>query len=341
MKRLLKKLMLVFVIIPCAMIFAACGGDDSSNTETPAAPPASTPAPNTTVSVSSISVALIEDNDFVVDEETGAIVFEYSDVAEFSKEQFVVTATKSDATTEVVSDYTLDASAVSATTGVGTYQISFTYAEKTTSFDVKINPKEIQKPIIEDENFEHTYTTDLNGDAEEKEIEIQGFDANTMQISNDSVLRATNVGDYVVKISPKANYVWAEFETSATEEIVVDWVINRGVANMASPETLSFEWTGEEISLNFVDFSDDFKFEDWFVIESGSAKGTDAHIYEVVISLKADKIDNYSIYETIYILPMEQGDDIGFVYLDENDEETTQENAVKIEYFWEIVEVEP
>ena len=335
MKRLLKKLMLVLIILPCAVIFAACGGDDSDKTET--TNPPSTP-PATGVSVSSISVELTEENDFVVDEETGAIVFEYGSVVEFEKEHFVVTALKSDETSAVVTDYTLDASTITSTTGVGTYQISFTYSEKSTTFDVKINPKKIEKPSFNSENFEHTYTTDMNGDAEEKQIEIQEFDANTMQYSNDSVLKATNAGDYKIKISPKANYVWAEYETSETEEIVIDWVIKRGVANMASPETLSFEWTGEEISLNFVDFSDDFKFEDWFEIESGSAKGTDKHIYYVVVSLNEEKFDNYSIYETTYIIPMDEDDDIGFVYLDENGEETEQENAVMIKYFWQIVE---
>ena len=167
MKRLLKKLMLVLIILPCAVIFAACGGDDSDKTET--TNPPSTP-PSTGVSVSSLSVELTEENDFVVDEETGAIVFEYGSVVEFEKEHFVVTALKSDETSAVVTDYTLDASTITSTTGVGTYQISFTYSEKSTTFDVKINPKKIEKPSFNSENFEHTYTTDTNGDAEEKQM---------------------------------------------------------------------------------------------------------------------------------------------------------------------------
>ncbi len=329
MKKFVKYLFMAILVLPLAFMIAACGDkepDDTTSPETPA------PAPTNTAEVSEILVSLADTDNFIYDADTKTIMFEYGTAISFEKDDFSVSAKDEAGETSAVSDFEIDASALAGTPNVGDYEIKFSAHGKQSTFKVKVNPKKIAKPTFIQENYVFVYE-EVGGQEVEFEAEVIGFDANTMTYSADTVMSATKIGTYKIEIDVKSNYEWEEFDDNSKEKVTFEWMINKRVANMASPEALEFTYDGTEKTIVFEDIYDEYKFADWYEVVAGEStlSATEIGDYEVVVTLKTDKISTYTVYETMYTV------DLNFVYLDAEGNVAEVENATKIKYFWSIV----
>lgn len=340
MKKILMKLCLIMLlIIPCTFVFAACGGDkdkdDKPKTEQSESEP--TPEgdsdeeePEVVVLLDGISVELADEHGFAYDEETNTISFVYADEIAFEKDSFVVNANYSDESSVVVTDYEIDSSAFDETPDVGDYVLKFVFEQKEANINVKITPKPIAKPVNNwGSTKSYTFNEDNSGTADiySPVDEIEGYDAETMEFSEDSTLESGVVDDYVIKVIPKSNYVWEaneEFgEEENTDAVRFEWSVTKRQIFMSSPETLEFAYEeGVEREVVFVDFSEFFKFEDYFEVIDGTISAEDAGTYTVTISLKEEKLANYYINE----INFEEG--VDFEY---------NEDKTQITYTWKIV----
>lgn len=320
-KKFLKALMLMILIIPCMVVFSACGGN-KNKTDNKAVDQDSTPSVVPQVELSNIKVDLSDDGaGFDYDEETKTFKFEYGSEIAIDKEDFNVIATYSDDSMKIESDYQLDLSSVSETPDVGDYKIKVKFLQKEVEFNVNIYPKKIAKPTLQD-NIVYTYFEN-NGRVSEREVEVSDFDEETMSYSEDSVLKASNAGVYYIKITPKSNYVWEDFETSETEECVCEWKINRAKVYMNSPETLEFSVDGETKSIIFKPVGTNQEFSKYFEIASGVTQASEVGEYEFVVKLKDEYIQNYEILE--------------IEYNERNGDFEYNNNRTQITYYWEIV----
>lgn len=329
-KRILKMFMLLFVVIPCAIVFAACGNKDDSTTPEPQTAPVQqqpTLEPVDVVTLSEISASLANDGEgFNYDAETNTFMFEYGTVIEIGKDDFEMTASYSNETTTTIDEYEIDLSEIPEVPDVGNYKIKLTYQEKVIEFGVRVYPKAINKPVFEnsyDDCYEKfIYSTNRRGEPIGFSIELE-FDENFMEMTSDSIIEATEVGDYQVKIVPKSNYVWATFAGSQKEEVIVNWKITKATLFMASPETLTFDFAQDTThTIKFVPFIDDIQFDDYFEVVSGTISESEVGEYSFVIRIKADKINNYEVIEVNYF---EADDEISY-----NDDYT------EITYYWSI-----
>ncbi|MBQ7703917.1 MAG: hypothetical protein IJT73_00590 [Selenomonadaceae bacterium] len=107
-----------------------------------------------------------------------------------------------------------------------------------------------------------------------KTATITNFDASIHDASSDTT--ATNAGTYWIRISPKANYTWADGTTAAKS---VYWKIGRKFFIKPSASQKVFDFTGNEQTLALSNFD-----SDWMTVTGNSA--TAAGSYTAVISLK-------------------------------------------------------
>ena len=312
-KILLKVLVSIVFVIP--VIFGLTSCKNKEKTETPPETPA---APVVTV----VSIKAEVDNSaskFNYDKTSNTISVEYSTELEIEKTDLVLTATKSDETTEVVTDYVLDLSEVDGVVDVGNYKIKLTYDNKVAEINVNVYPKAIDKPtfsVVKD----YTYFRDFLGFVSTYEPEVFGFDANSMKYAADSTLQAQNVGDYKVKIDLKDNYVWKNYTSSNTETVVFDWKIKRADVNAVSPENLTFLYT--EGVANNITFANQSEFDKYFEIVSGTTSAIERNRYSFVVKLNENYFDNYAIVENLYF------EGVDFEY---------NEDKTMITYYWEIL----
>lgn len=336
-KRLLKFLVVMLLVIPCTLIFSACGDKkDDNTTPTPGQSETSTPAPEgdsdneseVVVTLESIDVELESAHSFDYDEDTNTISFVYGTSIEFLKENFILSANYSDESSITVTDYEIDATELDGIPDVGDYVIEFNYQEKTASINVEITPKPIARPVSSQSQIARfTYNED-DGVAVEHEVAVDEFDENTMEYVTGSVFSASDAGTYEIKVVPKSNYVWEANEELRQEESIeainFEWVIERKVIYTSSPESLSFEYEeGASKEITFVDFSEFFPFESFFEVVAGSTlSATEKGTYTVTVALKSEKADNYFLRELEY----EEG--VDFEY---------NEDITTITYTWTIV----
>lgn len=310
--KILKFFIIMLLAIPCTILFAACKDDSEVNEGEIGS------------KVASISVELVTDEyvDYVAD--TNTIRFEYGEVISFEKSEFKVTAKFNDDSTKEVSDYVVDLSSVENTPNVGIYEISFTYAEKTSKINVEIYPKKISKPTMKEGQI-LIFLEDTIVDKKISRTPETTFDEDTMMLVDGSVMVAEDAGNYEFKIVPDSNHIWDSFEDNEREEVVFEWKIDKAIMYSSDIETLLFEYEeGVERTISF-DLSREqfFPFDEFFEI-TGTTSATEVGKYSFVMKLKPEKIMNYEIVD-IY---REEG--IDFQY---NADKTA------ITYFWEIVEV--
>ena len=317
-KKFLKLLMTAFVMLPCMFIFAACSNSDGETPpETP--PPVATPPAVATVNDASI-VINNADSKFVLDQDTNAIVYTYGDTISIEKTDFVVTLSLSDNTTAVVTDFELDTTMLAGTPNVGDYKIKIRHSGKELEYPVKIMPKEIDKPVLTLGSSIFVYDTNFLGEAREFVPVVSGIDFTTMMYSDSSVNKSSQAGEYVISVIPDANHIWKDYEDNNKEEVSVDWEIKRKTIFIGGPETLSFVYDGQQKTLVFTDYNSEWLFDDYFEVVDGDVSATDAASYQVVVSLKADKLANYEIMQDKY---------------KKNQYEYNQ-NKTTITYFWTI-----
>lgn len=304
-RKLLKIFAIIFMMIPCMFIFASCDKNDDASK-------------NKSV-VSSLSVCLADNNAFEYIEDTNTLRFEYGSV-NVEKSNFEVTAVYDDLTTMVVSDYLLDTASIK-NADVGTYEITFTYAEKTAKLNIEIYPKKILKPSSSgDLTFDFREDTIL--DIKISNAPDVTFDENTMEYVEGSVASATDVGKYQIKIVPDKNHIWETFDNNNKEEVVFDWEIKK--IKMVASEIRSLSFTYQEGVTHTISFDRSreqyFPFDEFFEV-TGTISASEKGNYSFVVTLKPEKQANYEIFEIYY-------DD---EYYDYN------EDLTAVTYYWEIV----
>lgn len=304
-KNLLKALTLMFVMIPCIFIFSSCKKNE--DTETPPAQP----------KISSILASLAEDSEFEYIEDTNTLRFEYGSV-DIAKDDFTVTATYDNSTTITVSEFSLDATSIE-NADVGTYEITFTYAEKTAKINVEIYPKAIAKPVAEGGlTFDYIEVLD-------RKIEMTPeitFDETTMEYVDGSVASATDVATYQIKIVPDKNHIWETFDDNNKEEVIFDWEIQKSKLIACEVKSLLFNY--EENVTHTITFDRSreqfIPFDEYFEV-TGTISATERNTYSFTVSLKPEKMASYEIFE---------------IYCNADDYEYNAD-LTAITYYWKIV----
>lgn len=304
-KRIVRILVLMLMVLPCAMCFGACKDSEES--------PAS--------SVASISVELSSDKGVDYVAHTNTLRFKYGAEISLDKDDFKVSANYDDETTTVVSDYTLDISSVENTPNVGIYEIQFIYGGKIALINVEIYCKKITKPIINSEQMLVFMEDTIAGEKIVQSPETT-FDENTMNLVEGSVYSATDTGAYQFKIVPDANHVWETFETDEREEVVFDWKIEKATMYASEIETLYFDYEeGIERRITFDLSREQFiPFNEFFEV-TGTISATEVSEYSFVVKLKEDKKLNYEFFE---------------IFREEGVEFEYNADRTEITYFWEI-----
>jgi hypothetical protein len=238
------------------------------------------------------------------------------------KEDFKVSASFDNNSTKEIGDYVIDLSSVENTPNVGTYEITFKYAEKTASINIEVYPKKIAKPTMEADQI-IVFQEDTIGDIKLEQGPESTFDANTMILVEGSDLTATDAGSYEFKVVPDANHVWEDIENDEREEVVFEWKIDKATMYASNPDSLYFVYEeGVERTITF-DLSRELfiPFNEFFEV-SGDISATEIGEYEIVIKLKADKKINYEFFE---------------IYREEGVEFEYNADRTEITYFWKIV----
>ncbi len=306
-KKWLKVLVFMLLVIPCTVLFASCKDEDVP------------------VNVASISIELasVEGVDYVAD--TNTLRFEYGTEIEFEKEDFKVTASFDNDTTKEISDYVIDLSSVENTPNVGSYEITFKYAEKTAKINVEIYPKKIAKPVMERDQI-IVFMEDTIADIKIERTPEVTFDETSMVLVEGSVISAADAGSYEFRIVPDLNHIWENFEDNDREEVSFEWNINKATMYASNPESLLFEYEeGVEHTITFDLSREQFiPFNEFFEV-SGELSATEVGEYSFVIKLKADKKLNYEFFDIYRV------EGIDFEY---------NADRTEITYFWEIIEPE-
>lgn len=323
-KNLFRFLMIMFLVVPCALMFSACGKKKDNDTgETPNGGNQS-PIPEKVVS--ELSLELAEEHGFDYDAETNTITFVYGDEIEILKEKFVLTATYEDESTLLVSDYTIDDASVENTPNVGTYTVNFTYKQKTASVNVKINPKPIERPTIENSVFNFQQTFD--GIKTMHTPEIVGFDVNSMEYVDGSTISSENAGKFFIDVIPNQNHVWSD--TEDREVIKFDWQVNKASAFIAGFEEFTFEHDGNDKTVEIFEYNPQFyPFDKYFEIDTAHSVLTASEVgeYAVVIKLREEFASNYVIFD--FMNDARNDDGVGDFSLN------AEENVIT--YYWQIV----
>ena len=325
MKKILLKLCLImFLVVPCALMFSACGKKKDDGTgETPNG--GNQPAVPEKV-VSELSLELAEEHGFDYDAETNTITFVYGDEIEILKEKFVLTATYEDESTLLVSDYEIDDTSIENIPNVGDYVVNITYKQKTASVNVKINPKPIERPTIENSVFNFQQTFD--GIKTMHTPEIVGFDVNSMECVDGSTSSSENAGKFFIDVIPNQNHIWSD--TEDREVIRFDWQVNKASAFIAGFEEFTFNYDGEDKTVEIYDYNPQFyPFDRYFEIDTDNSVLTASEVgeYVVVIKLKEEFANNYVIFDFMNKKRNDNG--VGDFVLN------AEENIIT--YYWQIV----
>ena len=306
MKKILKYLMLMVLMVPCAILFVACKDDVELSS---------------VANVSSISVEFVDDGvDYVAD--TNTLRFEYGTDIDFENKGFKVTANFDDGSTKEISDFVIDMSSVENMPNVGNYEITFKYAGKTASINVEVYPKKIAKPTMNVGQI-LIFQEDTIADVKLEQSPETTFDANSMNYVDGSIFSATDVGTYEFKIVPDSNHIWESFNDNEREEVVFEWEIEKAMMLTADPTSLLFEYEeGDEKIITFDLSREQFiPFNEFFEV-SGTLSATEVGEYSFVVKLKEDKKLNYEFFD---------------IYREEGVEFEYNADRTEITYFWKII----
>lgn len=208
MKNFIKRIFLCLLILPCALMVVACKNneDPADGDDTPTNPPAAGPA----VTLSSFSTEVVDSElESKFNEATNTFTIEYSDAMP-SIEDFAITATYSDGTTQSVTGIKVVCpvehyqNAMVVRDALYEFEIvrDDSSAEVIVEFFVKVVKKKVTAPTLEaNQNF--VYNKGVHT------LEFVGFDEEIMSVENNS---KTDASDYVatVRLKDSDNYEWVD-----------------------------------------------------------------------------------------------------------------------------------
>ena len=324
--KLLKILMMFVIMMPLSLLLVSCGKDKTA--------------------VSDFSITLVASTDYDYNEDTKTLRFEYGSEISLDKKEFIATAFYDDETFETVDDYSISYDGISGIPDVGNYQAIFEYNEKEVKINIEIYPKAIEKPsefdIVTNRNGRESvrsfstediisieYNKDyVSGNEYSYELRVNETYSSMIQFVEGSETKSSSAGKYTVEIKPTKNYVWSDFEESATETVVYNWEINKRTILVSTPKALSFEYDGEEKTIEFINRGVVKNFDDFFEIVSGTISATEKGEYNFTIKLIDSVKNNHFILELENVYKKRK-DGVG-------DFEINAEKS-EITYYWEIV----
>lgn len=196
-KRNLLSFLFALIFLPCLFLFTACGDE----------PPART--------LSSISVTVPSHSHF---DGGSQFTYNYGETIEISKSDFSVTAHYSDNTYESVTDFNLDLSSIpQGTVPAGTYYITISYQEQTSSFSVVVNTQQLNLsspvfdfPVYSGAEINITEVAEISAFMLENNLKVS-------QSSQDAT--QTNAGSYVLTLDSN--------DASITGTFDIQWQIEK------------------------------------------------------------------------------------------------------------------
>lgn len=222
-KKFLSFIMAMCLIVPCAFIMTACGGNDEP--------------PKPSVQSSKANVLNV---DYSYDEQSDCITFLMTDTINLQKSDFEIVQTYTDNTTKTLdtNKWILDLSEIpSAPESNSSYRIVFKYADKDEEIDsinITFIASQINTLDFELQPYSITYT----GEEIDVVDMIDEYLTSQQQVSltsliesgvvivsteNNSTRTATNSGEYFVEFAPANGYEWTAGDSSSK---YVNWRIN-------------------------------------------------------------------------------------------------------------------
>lgn len=166
--------------------------------------------------------------EYEFDEFSSAVLIEYGNVVNFSKDDFKVLRVNTKGKRQKTSKFTLDASSVNGKRlDVGEYKIYFKNSKENyeKAITVRVYEREIEKPTFA--SFSTEYDQNVV-DIEAYLASQPGFDASAMVVENSdtSTTQAVDVGTYTTKINLYYGCVW-NTSSGRTEPIEFVWTITQ------------------------------------------------------------------------------------------------------------------
>ena len=129
---------------------------------------------------------------------------------------------------------------------------------------------------------------DLEYNGKEQTPNFVGYDKEKIKISEDSVTKATIVGEYEVTfeiLHPEQSYVWLlDDDSMSTDPVTVKWkIVKSKLEAHVNPQKKVFNYTGEDIDITeyIIGLNDNIEV-------SGEKVESDIGVYEIILSLKDD-----------------------------------------------------
>ena len=288
-KRFLLLAAVLAIVLSFAVLATACGGGGGGNTPQK--------------SLSGINATLADGSTLTF--EDGYIVMQEGAVSAVAKGDFKVIATYSDGSQKTVTDFTVDASALTQSNGVaGTYSVIVSYKGMTATVSVlvKSTAKTALLPVNTTAEYKYEYTgqpidviakLDENRTAENKLAAIISSGKATVSAQQGQNERTkTNAGFYGLCLNAADGYEWKDGET-ASDTLFISWQITKKVLALPTVDNVrSFEYTGSEITLP-VDMKGN---EAYVTLANGGEtnKGTSVGSYTVQAMIKSNYQANYT-----------------------------------------------
>lgn len=174
---------------------------------------------------------------------------------------------------------TMTQSGYLSATDAGSYNLVYSLKNTTeyvwedgTTADITFSWK-IDKAALPEVTFSQTGTLTYDGTV--KTVTIKNYDANKHDLSG--VYMSSMAGTFTAKITPKANYTWANGTTTARS---VKWTVQPKLLTKPTVAPLNFSYDGNSHSLTISNNNVNL------ITQSGTSSATEAGSYSVVFSLK-------------------------------------------------------
>ncbi|MBR1747363.1 MAG: hypothetical protein IJ735_04040 [Clostridia bacterium] len=278
----------LMLTLTVALLLTACG--ESTTTQ------------KSEKSLRSIEVAISSET---LNVENGVIIMTEGDVKSLAKGDFTVKAVYSDGSKKAVTDFSIDASAITAAAGVGSYSVTVTYKGQTETVQVEVRAAQAEK--LQSFGFDDFYSFEYTGEEINLVYEIlkvRSWDIYERMFLEGKVLydenqaythAATEVGSYTMKINAAEGYAWIDEDGTVTTDVFVNWEITKKVIPMPTAiegEEYVYDGTEKVLSINF-NGQDEALFT---FVDGGSDthKGVDAGTYYCRVQLTEEAKQNYA-----------------------------------------------
>ena len=245
-------------------------------------------------SLQTITVEVSEGSKYSQYYSNGVFTLPTSVSADFSKKDFVVTGYYSDNSSGEIAKFTVDVKNPDA--AISTIEIS---VNGNVMYTITVNKSKSILPALTLNDLEFDYTGEeisvADGFSTEDAFNITSAKgANKISFSEDSIIKATDAGEYSFTLNAAEGYAWVDGDAEMTS-ITVNWKIKKKVVTLPTVRgTGSYVYDGTEKTL---DLNINSAFENIFTFVNGSAdtrKATYVGTYICQVLIKEEYQNNYT-----------------------------------------------